>query len=86
MANTVNGRRRLQGVVVSTKMNKTVTVEVKTYVPHPKYGKRVLHRNKFKAHDENEICKVGDEVAIVETRPLSKTKHFRVYAIIKKGE
>lgn len=86
MASTLNGRRILQGTVISTKMNKTVVVEVKTYKTHPKYKKRVQYTKKYHAHDEHEIAKDGDFVLIAECRPISKTKHFRVVKVIKKGE
>lgn len=86
MANTSKIRRPLQGIVVSSKMEKTVVVEVKTYRKHPIYKKRVQYMKKFKAHDENSIAKDGDTVLIAETRPLAKTVHFRVVKVVKKGE
>ncbi len=86
MANTINGRRTMQGIVVSSKMNKTVVVEVKTYKTHPIYKKRVQHTKRFKAHDEHEIAHDGDTVLIAETRPIAKTVHFRVVKVTKKGE
>ncbi len=81
-----NHRKVYQGTVVSDKMDKTVTVLVETHVQHALYNKRVKSSKKFKAHDENEICKVGDVVRIMETRPLSATKHFRVVEIVKKAD
>ncbi|ETB64033.1 TPA: 30S ribosomal protein S17 [Candidatus Nomurabacteria bacterium] len=68
----------LKGVVVSNKMNKTVVVEVSRFVIHPKYGKRIKKTKKYKAHDENNDSKMGDVVEIIETKPISKDKHFTV--------
>ena len=79
-------RRVLQGVVVSDKMDKTITVLIETHKRHPKYGKRVKYSKKYKAHDENNEAKMGDIVAIMETRPLSATKHFRLLKIVMKAE
>jgi small subunit ribosomal protein S17 len=73
------------GVVVSNKMDKTVVVEVSRKVLHRAYRKYVKRRNRFMAHDENNICSIGDEVAIVESRPLSKNKNWRVRAVTKKA-
>mgnify|MGYP002637172168 CR=1 FL=1 len=70
------------GVVVSDKMNKTVVVAIENRSPHPKYGKIVVKTRKFKAHDEENQCKEGDRVRIQETRPLSKTKHWKVAEIL----
>ncbi|HHZ18593.1 MAG TPA: 30S ribosomal protein S17 [Acholeplasmataceae bacterium] len=81
-----NNRRVYTGTVVSDKENKTIKVLVTTYRPHPKYGKRVVHSKKFTAHDENNEAKVGDTVRIMETRPLSKTKHFRLVKILQREE
>ena len=86
MAEQVKTRRQLHGVVVSDKMDKTITVEVRTYKTHPIYGKRVQYRKKYKAHDEREEAKVGDTVVIEETRHLSATKYFRLVKIAKRGE
>jgi small subunit ribosomal protein S17 len=72
------GRRVLTGRVVSDKMNKTVTVEVVRKVRHARYHKFVTRRKKYHAHDENNVCKVDDEVLIQESRPLSKTKRWVV--------
>ncbi len=74
-----------QGVVVSTKMDKTVVVQVERSYRHPIYKKVVRQRKKYKAHDQNEKCRVGDLIEITETRPLSKTKHWTVAQIIKKA-
>lgn len=81
-----NTRKVYQGTVVSTKMDKTITVLVETYVKHKLYGKRVKSSKKFKAHDEENIARNGDVVKIMETRPLSKTKRFRLVEVVKKAE
>ena len=80
-----NSRRKLQGVVVSDKMQKTIVVLVSTYKNHALYGKRVKYSKKYKAHDENGVAGIGDTVKIMETRPLSATKHFRLVEVIKKA-
>jgi len=80
------GRRKsLVGVVVSNKMQKTVVVMVERLVRHKAYGKMVRCRTKFKAHDEDNRCGMGDKVAIEEARPLSKEKHWRVTEILEKA-
>lgn len=81
-----NNRKVYQGTVVSDKMDKTVTVLVETHVKHALYGKRVKSSKKFKAHDEEGIAKNGDVVRIMETRPLSATKRFRVVEVVKKAD
>ena len=68
----------LKGVVVSDKMDKTVVVSVSRFIKHPKYGKFYNQNKKYKAHDEDNSCKIGDKVEIVETRPISKDKKFKV--------
>jgi small subunit ribosomal protein S17 len=73
-----NGGRILKGVVVSDKMGKTVVVLVSKFLKHPKYGKFYKVSKRYKAHDENNKCKVGDKVTIMETRPISKDKRFKV--------
>ena len=80
-----NKRRVLRGKVVSDKMEKTIVVEISTKKSHPLYGKKVKFSRKFKAHDENNEAKIGDIVEIMETRPLSKDKHFRLTKIIEKA-
>jgi small subunit ribosomal protein S17 len=72
------------GTVVSDKMNKTVTVLVERLVIHPVFKKYYHRRSKFKAHDEQQQCRVGDMVEIIETRPLSKTKRWAIKSVIKK--
>lgn len=74
------------GKVVSDKMDKTVVVEVTRLVQHPVYKKTIKYRKKFMAHDEENKCKVGDIVSIIESRPLSKRKRWVVLDIIKKAE
>ena len=81
-----NDRRTKVGVVVSDKMNKTITVAVESDKRHPLYGKVYKTTKKFKAHDENNECKIGDTVEIMETRPLSKDKYFRVIRIVEKAK
>ena len=81
-----NTSRTIQGVVVSDKMDKTITVLVETHKKDAKYGKRVKYAKKYKAHDENNECKIGDTVEIMETRPISKTTHFRLLRIIEKAK
>lgn len=77
--------KRLIGRVVSTKMQKTVVVEVERTRRHPLYGKVIRVHKHYKAHDENNDCLVGDQVQIAETRPYSKDKHFRVEAILNRA-
>ncbi|MEY8381000.1 30S ribosomal protein S17 [Ileibacterium valens] len=80
-----NKRAVYRGRVVSDKMDKTITVAVETMKMHPLYGKRVNYTKKFKAHDENNTAKEGDVVEIMETRPLSKTKRFRLVKIVEEA-
>ena len=81
-----NLRKTRVGMVVSDKMDKTVVVAIQDKVKHPKYGKVIKRTVKFKAHDENNECAVGDKVSIMETRPLSKEKRWRVVEIIEKAK
>ena len=81
-----NNRKTRIGIVVSDKMDKTITVSVERASRHPVYNKMVRMATKFKAHDEKDSAKVGDTVKIEETRPLSKTKRWRLVEIIKKGQ
>ena len=83
--NNGKGKKRLVGTVVSAKNNKTITVLVETYKKHPLYGKRVKYSKKYAAHDESNKAKVGDTVRIIETRPISKTKHFYLAEIVKEA-
>ena len=86
MAEERNLRKVRQGIVVSDKMDKTVVVALKDNVKHPLYKKIVKRTVKLKAHDENNSCGVGDKVLIMETRPLSKDKRWRVVEIIAKAQ
>lgn len=85
MERKVATRRTVQGVVVSDKNDKTIVVLVETHKRHAKYGKRVKYGKKYYAHDENNEAKAGDTVTIMETRPLSATKRFRLVSIDKKA-
>ncbi|AUS07639.1 30S ribosomal protein S17 [Laceyella sacchari] len=79
-------RRKVRvGKVVSDKMDKTIVVAVETYKKHPLYGKRVKYTKKFKAHDEHNQAKIGDVVKIMETRPLSKDKRFRLVEVVEEA-
>lgn len=81
------GNRKVRiGTVVSNKMDKTVVVAIETTVTHPLYKKQIKRTTKFKAHDENNECGIGDVVRIMETRPLSKDKRWRVTSIIEKAK
>lgn len=86
MDNTRNLRKTRVGRVVSDKMDKTIVVAIEDNVKHPKYGKVLKHTIKLKAHDENNECGVGDKVSIMETRPLSKDKRWRLVSIIEKAK
>ena len=79
-------RKVREGFVVSDKMNKTVVVEVEDRVKHPLYGKTIRRTNKLKAHDEQNQCGVGDRVLLMETRPLSATKRWRLVEILEKAK
>ena len=79
-------RKTRVGVVVSDKMDKTIVVEIRTRVKHPLYGKIMNRTEKFKAHDENNECGIGDTVRIMETRPLSKDKRWRLVEIVEKAK
>ena len=83
MAENRGNRKTRTGVVVSDKMDKTIVVEVRTRVRHPLYGKIMNQTTKFKAHDENNECGIGDTVRVMETRPLSKDKHWRLVEIVE---
>ena len=80
-----NDRKTRVGRVVSDKMDKTIVVAVETFVKHPLYKKRVKNTVKFKAHDENNECGIGDTVKIMETRPLSKDKRWILVEIVEKA-
>lgn len=79
-------RKTRQGVVVSDKMDKTIVVEIRTRVKHPLYGKILNRTTKLQAHDEENQCGIGDRVEVMETRKLSKNKHWRLVEIIEKAK
>lgn len=81
-----NARKERVGSVVSNKMQKTITVAVERKVKHPIYGKFVKSTKKFTAHDENNDCSIGDVVRIMETRPLSKNKRWRLVEIVERAK
>jgi small subunit ribosomal protein S17 len=86
METTRNTRRERVGVVVSNSMEKSITISVKQKIKHPIYGKFVNKTSKFMAHDEENTCNVGDTVKISETRPLSKSKRWRLVEIIERAK
>ena len=81
-----NARKMRVGVVVSDKMQKTVVVQIDRRVPHPMYGKMVTRTKKVKAHDEENSAKMGDTVRIMETRPISKNKCWRVVEVVERAK
>ena len=81
-----NLRKEKIGLVVSNKMNKSIVVEVKRKIKHPKYGKFIKRTSSFMAHDEKNDCNIGDSVKIMETRPLSKNKCWRLVEIIERAK
>ena len=81
-----NLRKERVGVVVSNKMDKSITVQINRKVKHPVYGKFVKHSNKFIAHDEKNDCNIGDTVKIMETKPLSKNKCWRLTEILERAK
>ncbi|TVP86635.1 MAG: 30S ribosomal protein S17 [Acholeplasmataceae bacterium] len=81
-----NQRKVYTGIVVSDKMDKTITVVVESYKKSPLYGKRVKRTKKYHVHDEEGLAGVGDKVTIAETRPLSKTKRFRLLSVVSKSD
>ena len=86
MAEVRGMRKTRTGVVVSDKMDKTIVVEIRTRVKHPLYGKIMNRTTRFKAHDENNECGIGDTVRVMETRPLSKDKNWRLVEIVEKAK
>jgi small subunit ribosomal protein S17 len=84
--NERNSRKTRVGTVVSDKMDKTVVVVVERRVAHPLYGKQVVRTEKFHAHDEENTAQAGDTVRIMETRPLSKSKRWRVVEVLQKAK
>ncbi len=81
-----NARKERVGIVTSDKMDKTVVVEVQSIETHPLYKKQLKRTTKFKAHDEDNACGIGDRVRIMETRPLSRDKRWRVVEILEKAK
>ena len=81
-----NNRKTRVGIVVSDKMDKTITVAVEDFVRHSLYGKAVKRTAKFKAHDEENTCRMGDKVRIMETRPLSRDKRWRLVDIVERAK
>ena len=81
-----NYRKTREGLVVSDKMDKTAVIEVEDRVKHPLYGKVIRRTKKYKAHDERNECGIGDRVQIMETRPLSATKRWRIVEILEKAK
>ncbi len=86
MAEARGNRKTRTGVVVSDKMDKTIVVEIRTRVKHPLYGKIMNRTTRLKAHDEENACGIGDYVTVMETRPLSKDKRWRLVEIIEKAK
>ena len=86
MENRTSDRKTRIGIVTSNKMDKTIVVTIKTKKKHPLYGKTVNQSSKLKAHDENNECGIGDRVKIMETRPLSKDKRWRLVEIVEKAK
>ncbi|MAY84075.1 MAG: 30S ribosomal protein S17 [Flavobacteriales bacterium] len=84
MEKTRNLRKERIGVVVSNKMDKSITIAVESKVKHPMYGKFIKKTSKFMAHDEKNDCNIGDTVKIMETRPLSKSKNWRLVEVIER--
>lgn len=85
MDTSLSHRKVRVGVVVSNKMNKTVVVQVSRHAEHPLYGKRIIKAKKYVAHDEENVCRVGDQIRIRETRPLSRTKRWELIEIIQRA-
>ncbi|MDL1955963.1 MAG: 30S ribosomal protein S17 [Candidatus Desulfofervidus auxilii] len=79
-------KKTFEGIVVSDKMDKTVVVMVERLIKHPRTAKYIRRRKKFMAHDERNECKIGDKVQIIESRPISRHKHWRVLKILEKAK
>jgi len=82
MSNNESNARTMVGKVISNKMQKTIVVQVERTVKHPKYGKIMRRRTKLHAHDENQVCQIGNTVKIRESRPLSKTKNWVLVEVV----
>lgn len=85
METRASHRKTREGIVVSDKMDKTVIVRVARYTEHPLYGKRIIKVKKYVAHDEENTCRMGDQVKIGETRPLSKNKHWELLEVVRRA-
>jgi small subunit ribosomal protein S17 len=85
MENTQKNKKELIGLIVSDKMDKSVVVQVERFVQHSVYKKFIKRYKKYHAHDAANVCRIGDTVKIIETRPLSKLKRFRIVEIVKKA-
>ncbi len=85
MSTSGKDRKRVKGKVVSSAMDKTVVVSAERFVKHPKYGKYIRRSTEYKAHDENNEARTGDKVVIEETRPLSKTKNWKLVEIFERA-
>lgn len=86
MSDVKRDRKTLSGTVVSAAMDKTVVVSIENLKKHPRYGKYVKNAVKYKAHDENNDCKVSDKVSIIECRPLSKDKNWRIKEVLERAK
>lgn len=87
MTDEIRGNRKVRmGTVVSNKMDKTIVVAIETRVKHKLYGKTIKRTTKLKAHDEENTCQIGDRVRVMETRPLSKEKHWRLVEVIERAQ
>lgn len=86
MSEQRGNRKTRIGVVVSDKMDKTVVIAIKTKIKHPLYGKTVNKTSKLKVHDENNECKVGDTIKVMETRPLSREKRWRLVEVLEQAK
>ena len=86
MAAERNRRKSKVGVVVSDKMDKSVVAAIEDFVRHPLYGKAVKRTKRLKVHDENNECNIGDKIRIMETRPLSKDKRWRLVGVVEKAK
>jgi small subunit ribosomal protein S17 len=80
------GKTKIEGIVISSKMNKTIVVRVERLVKHPVFHKYIKRHVKYKAHDEANLCQIGDRVTIAESRPLSKEKRWRMVQIVEKAK
>jgi len=82
---TIGQKKVLQGVIVSNKMEKTAVVSVERQIQHPLYKKRIKRSKKYQLHDEGNVCQIGDQVRIIECRPISKNKTWRLLEVVRKA-